>query len=88
MTLNSSSSAAVVWWLRLMRQEDRAFFRSRLTANTAREGVPSVEQADLTDTQTPFSPSARWKAVPLTPWTLRFRMWGMAVAGLLIRTLG
>ena len=27
--------------------------------NTALEGVPSVEQADLTDTQTPSSPSAR-----------------------------
>ena len=72
--MNWASSSRVVRWLRLIRQEDRAFFLSRLTANTALEGVPSVEQADLTDTQTPSSPSARWKAVPFTPVTLRLRM--------------
>ena len=32
-----------------MRHEERAFFRSRLTANTAREGRPSDEQADVLD---------------------------------------
>ena len=29
-----------------MRHEERTFFRSRFTANTALEGVPSTEQAD------------------------------------------
>ena len=62
--------------------------RSRLTAKTAREGSPSDEQADLTETQTPSSLSSRWKTVPLTSCTLRFRMWGMAFSGLLMRTLG
>ena len=63
-----------------MRQEDRAFFLSRLTAKTAREGVPSVEQADFTETQTPRSARACWKRVPLTPWTLRLRMWEEGVS--------
>ena len=42
----------------LMRHEERALFRSRLTAYTALEGVPSAEQADFTDTQTPRRASA------------------------------
>ena len=71
-----------------MRHEERAFFRSRLTANTAREGRPSDEQADLTETQTPSASSSRWHTVPLTFSTLRFRMWGMALSGLLMRTYG
>ena len=69
-----------------MRHEERAFFRSRLTANTAREGRPSDEQADLTETQTLSASSSRWNTVPLTFSTLRFRMWGMALSGLLMRT--
>lgn len=39
-------------------QLDSALRRSRLTANTALDGRPSDEQADLTDTQTPCSLSA------------------------------
>ena len=38
-----------------MRHEDSALRRSRLTANTALEGMPSDEQADLTETQTSCS---------------------------------
>ena len=71
-----------------MRHEERAFRRSRLTANTAREGRPSDEQADLTDTQTPSASSSRWNTVPLTFSTLRFRMWGIAFSGLLMCTFG
>ena len=82
------SSSSVVRWLKLMRQEERAFLRSRLTAMTAREGRASVEQADLTDTQTPCSSSACRKRLPLTPSTLRLRIWGTASSGLLMRTLG
>ena len=37
-----------------MRHEERAFRRSRLTANTAREGRPSDEQAALTGVQLPL----------------------------------
>ena len=56
---NSSISSPVVRWLRLMRHEHSAFFRSRLTANTARDGVPYTEQADLTETHTPRASNAR-----------------------------
>ena len=42
----------------------------------------------LPDTQTPSRSRALWKAGPRTPSTLRFRMWGTASSGLLIRTLG
>ncbi len=44
-----------------MRHEDSALRRSWLTANTAREGRPSEEQADLTETHTPWASSSRWK---------------------------
>ena len=88
MDRKASSSAAVVRWLRLMRQEASAFFRSRLTAYTARDGVFSTEQADLTDTHTPLALSARWAAAPRTPATLRLRMWGSASPGLLMRSFG
>ena len=71
-----------------MRQEERALRRSPLTASTAREGIPAAEQADLTDTQTPSAANACWKASPRTPCTLRFRMCGTALSGLLMRTFG
>ena len=53
-----------------MRHEDSALRRSWLTANTAREGRPSEEQADLTETQTPLASSSRWNTVPFTFCTL------------------
>ena len=52
-----SSSASVVRWLRLTRQDESAFRRSPHSASTAAEGAPSVAQADLTDTHTPISSS-------------------------------
>ena len=88
MVKNWSISSSVVRWLRLMRQLDRAFFRSRLTANTALDGSPSEEQADFTDTHTPRPDRACWNRLPRTPATLRLRMWGTAPAGLLMRTWG
>ena len=72
----------------MLLSEDSALRRSRLTANTAREGRPSDEQADLTETQTPLASNSRWNTVPLTFWTLRFSTWGMACSGLLMRTSG
>ena len=86
--MNAESASCVVRWLRLTRKEQRAVLRLRLTAKTAREGVFATEQADLTDTQTPFSSSARCMSAPRTPSTLRFRMCGTAPAGLLTVTLG
>ena len=71
-----------------MRHEDSALRRSWLTANTAREGRPSEEQADLTETHTPLASSSRWNTVPFTFCTLRFKICGTAVSGLLMRTLG
>ena len=65
-----------------------ARWRFRLTANTARDGVPSTEQADFTDTQTPRASSAAAIAAPRTPSTLKFRICGIACSGLLIATLG
>ena len=44
-----------------------ARWRFRLTANTARDGVPSTEQADFTDTQTPRASSA---AAIAALWTI------------------
>ena len=69
-----------------MRQLDSALRRSRLTANTALDGIPSEEQADLTETQTPCSLRACWNRVPLMPVTLTLMMCGTAVSGLLMRT--
>ena len=71
-----------------MRHELSAFLRSRLTANTALDGVPSVEQADLTDTHTPCPLNACWNTPALMPATLTFTMCGTAPAGLLMRTPG
>ena len=83
---NSEISSSVVKWLRLIRMEFIARWRFRLTANTARDGVPSTEQADFTDTQTPRASSAAAIAAPRTPSTRKFRICGIAWSGLLIAT--
>lgn len=58
MSINSCNSLSVVKWQRLIRQEDLARSLLPVTVRTDREGVLSVEQADLIEMQTFRSLSA------------------------------